>query len=141
MVHPSVRKAVNGRYQQDISNVFLELKGKCRDAGFVTQLKQRYERLNPAKFEKKDFREILSVIQVLLGKEEIKVLVMNGNSNISSDEYVSGSNVIIGGNTLGRGDTFAGLQIIYYTRTSKNFRQIRCGSTAVCLAMIGIRGS
>ena len=44
---------------------------------------------------------------------------MNGKTEIGSDEYSSGSNIVIGGNTLGRGVTFPSLQTIYYTRTSK----------------------
>ena len=44
---------------------------------------------------------------------------MNGKSAVKSEEYSTGSNIIIGGNTLGRGVTFPGLHTIYYTRTSK----------------------
>lgn len=119
LIHPSVRKAVHGRYQQEVSKALTGLKGKCRDAGFIAQLRQRYDQLVPDKFEKKDFSEVLDFIQALLENDEVKVLVMNGNSGVSSDDYASGSNVIIGGNTLGRGVTFAGLQTIYYTRTAK----------------------
>lgn len=119
LIHPSVRKSVHGRYQQDISKVLFEMQGKCRDAGFISEIEQRYEKLNPVKFEKRDFSEVLDIIQVLLENDKIKVLVMNGNSDVGSDDYISGSNVIIGGNTLGRGVTFAGLQTIYYTRTAK----------------------
>ena len=119
LIHPSVRKAVHDRYQKDVFKLLAEMKKQSREAGFVSQIKRRYELLNPVKFEKKDFREVLDIIQVLLEKDEIKVLVMNGNSGVGSDDYTAGSNVIIGGNTLGRGVTFAGLQTIYYTRTAK----------------------
>jgi hypothetical protein len=44
---------------------------------------------------------------------------MNGSSTVTSDQYEKGSNILIGGNTLGRGVTFPGLQTIYYTRTAK----------------------
>lgn len=44
---------------------------------------------------------------------------MNGKNESTAPEYSSGSNIIIGGNTLGRGVTFPGLHTIYYTRTSK----------------------
>ena len=44
---------------------------------------------------------------------------MNGKNDIASEEYSNGSNIVIGGNTLGRGVTFPALQTIYYTRTSK----------------------
>ncbi len=119
LIHPSVRKAVHGRYQQEVSKALADFKGKCRDAGFIAELKQRYDRLDPDKFEKKDFNEVLDFTQELLESDKIKVLVMNGNSGVCSEDYASGSNVIIGGNTLGRGVTFAGLQTIYYTRTAK----------------------
>ena len=119
LIHPSVRKAVHGRYQQEVSKALAELKGKCRDAGFTAKLKQLYDQMVPDKFEKKGFSEVLDFIQALLENDEVKVLVMNGNSGVGSDDYASGSNVIIGGNTLGRGVTFAGLQTIYYTRTAK----------------------
>ncbi len=44
---------------------------------------------------------------------------MNGTTDIDNEEYESGCNFVIGGNTLGRGVTFPSLQTIYYTRTSK----------------------
>ena len=44
---------------------------------------------------------------------------MNGKNEVDSSEYSSGSNIVIGGNTLGRGVTFPALHTIYYTRTSK----------------------
>lgn len=119
LIHPSVRKSVHGRYQQEVSKALADLKGKCRDTGFTAQLKKLYEQMVPDRFEKKEFCEVLDFIQALLENDEVKVLVMNGSSEVSNDDYASGSNVIIGGNTLGRGVTFAGLQTIYYTRTAK----------------------
>lgn len=119
LIHPSVRKAVHGKYQQDVFKVLEDLKGKCRDIGFIERVRQQYEQLKPIKFEKKEFNEVLDFIQTLLENNGVKVLVMNGNSGVVSDDYATGSNVIIGGNTLGRGVTFAGLQTIYYTRTAK----------------------
>lgn len=41
------------------------------------------------------------------------------SKSVSSKDYSSGNNIIIGGNTLGRGVTFPKLQTIYYTRTAK----------------------
>jgi len=55
----------------------------------------------------------------LMENEGIKILVMNGKTDVKSLEYATGCNFIVGGNTLGRGVTFPGLQTIYYTRTSK----------------------
>ena len=44
---------------------------------------------------------------------------MNGKNDVESSDYEAGCNFVVGGNTLGRGVTFPGLQTIYYTRTSK----------------------
>ena len=44
---------------------------------------------------------------------------MNGLFDVENIEYSIGSNIIIGGNTLGRGVTFPKLETIYYTRTAK----------------------
>ena len=43
---------------------------------------------------------------------------MNSKSN-QNITYDQGLNIIIGGNSLGRGVTFEGLQIVYYSRTAK----------------------
>ena len=51
--------------------------------------------------------------------ELIKILVMNADTSISENEYGTGSNIVIGGNVLGRGVTFPKLQTLYYTRTAK----------------------
>ena len=47
----------------------------------------------------------------------INLITMNSKSDIVS--YDNGLNIIIGGNSLGRGVTFEGLQIVYYSRTAK----------------------
>lgn len=119
LIHPSVRKAVHGKYQQEVLKMLADLRTRCRDKGFIEELKQRYDRMIPDKFEKKGFSKVLGFVQELLENDKVKVLVMNGNSDVISEDYAFGSNVIIGGNTLGRGVTFAGLQTIYYTRTAK----------------------
>ncbi len=61
---------------------------------------------------------------------------MNSKNNIESTEYAVGCNYIIGGNTLGRGVTFPGLQTIYYTRSSKKPQaDTMWQSIVVCLDM------
>ena len=53
-------------------------------------------------------------MQNLLLRDEIKVLIMNGNASVCSEDYARGSNIIIGGNTLGRGVTFQDSDYILY---------------------------
>lgn len=65
---------------------------------------------------------------------------MNGKHEVDAEEYAAGSNILIGGNTLGRGVTFGGLHTIFIRGQLKSLRLIRCGSIAECLAMTGIQG-
>ena len=69
--------------------------------------------------DKADFEDVFAEVKKLLENHAVKVLVMNGKHNVDSLEYSEGSNIVIGGNTLGRGVTFPALHTIYYTRTSK----------------------
>lgn len=118
LVHPSVRQNVHDRFAGEMT----EALAWCRDnmAGeFKDRLEEVYNTITPAKTAKQDFDSVYRTASDLVASNKVKILVMNGKTDISSDEYDSGSNIVIGGNTLGRGVTFPGLQTIYYTRTSK----------------------
>mgnify|MGYP000869825352 CR=1 FL=1 len=118
LFHPSVRVATHKKFADDVRKELQWCIDNINEA-FVDVLRQQYESFTPKKAEKKPFDEILAYTASMLKSNEIKVLVMNGKSNIDSTEYSEGCNYIIGGNTLGRGVTFPSLQTIYYTRTSK----------------------
>lgn len=118
LIHPSVRQAT---HQKFASNIKAELDW-CKtnmNGNFSAELKKQYMRLNPAKSEKVSFKEIMAVIEKILTNDEAKIIVMNGKTEVESDEYSVSCNFVIGGNTLGRGVTFPSLQTLYYTRTAK----------------------
>lgn len=118
LLHPSVRQAVHSKYEKAIK---AELAWCLEhiDSEFKDALEKEWQTLNPQKKSKVDFDTVYSAAKDLLVDKKVKVLVMNGKNDIASDEYSSGSNIVIGGNTLGRGVTFPALHTIYYTRTSK----------------------
>lgn len=118
LIHPSVRQSVPQKYADDITHE-LAWCIEHRNDDFTEDIKQEYENISPSKTEKVGLDVFIQKAYELLDKKEIKVLVMNGKTDIDSDEYAMGCNFVIGGNTLGRGVTFPGLQTIYYTRTSK----------------------
>ena len=119
LIHPSVRQAVHSKYEKAMK---AELSWCLEhiDDEFRTELKNVYNDIHPEKSLKADFDTVFKIVKKLLQNHEVKVLVMNGKHDIDSSEYSTGSNIVIGGNTLGRGVTFPALQTIYYTRTSKN---------------------
>lgn len=118
LFHPSVRQNIHNRYAEEVNK---ELKWclKFIDTDFKEELKKEYAFLAPQKTKKAPFEELYETVVTLLQKDQIKVLIMNGKSEVSSSDYAEGVNIIIGGNTLGRGVTFPSLHTIYYTRTSK----------------------
>ena len=118
LLHPSVRQAVHSKYAKAVTTELAWCLKHLNDE-FKDGLKKEYDALNPQKSERVDFNTLFATVKNLLEANVVKVIVMNGKNDVASEEYSSGSNIIIGGNTLGRGVTFPSLQTIYYTRTSK----------------------
>lgn len=118
LIHPSVRQAVHQRFADSIAK---ELTWCIDNFGgdFDIQLKRQYDQLNPATDDITRPSEIIACAKKLLSDKEVKIIIMNGKTEIDSEEYTHGCNIIIGGNTLGRGVTFPRLQTIYYTRSAK----------------------
>lgn len=119
LIHPSVRKAVHSKFQSDVQQELQYCKNNIDDPDFITELKRVFEHAYPQKFERATFEDVYAIVKKLLMSDQLKVLVMNGSSTVTSDQYETGSNILIGGNTLGRGITFPGLQTIFYSRTAK----------------------
>lgn len=117
LVHPSVRQSAHQTFADEITKII----DWCRNntAEFKQHLEHHYNNLTPEKSAKQPFQIIYDTVEKLLLNDEIGIYVMNGKNDVDSSEYASGSNIVIGGNTLGRGVTFPGLQTIYYTRSSK----------------------
>ena len=118
LFHPSVRVAVHKKIEGDIQkelnwcieNIDTELKN---------ELSRQYADLNPSRSQKCSLEDLSVKVKEILTENQFKVLVMNGKNDVESSDYEDGCNFVVGGNTLGRGVTFPGLQTIYYTRTSK----------------------
>lgn len=118
LIHPSVRQSVHSKYEKLIQAELTWCLDHIDDE-FQTELKNVYNTLNPSKSSKTDFKNVFTTVKDLLENHAVKVLIMNGKHEVDSSEYSTGSNIVIGGNTLGRGVTFPALHTIYYTRTSK----------------------
>ena len=118
LLHPSVRQNVHNRFANDIAKEMKWALEQINDE-LPALVKKEYDDLAPTKTTKCSFDDVLAKVADLLKSNAVKVLIMNGKYDVATDEYATGSNIIIGGNTLGRGVTFPGLHTIYYTRSSK----------------------
>jgi len=119
LIHPGVKKNIHSKYRFDIENELFKCKTQIESETFVKELGKIYSGIKPLKTSLIDFEKLNKKIKQMLDNGEIKVLVMNADSKVVSEQYDSGSNIVIGGNTLGRGVTFPCLQTLYYTRTAK----------------------
>ena len=118
LFHPSVKQAVHQKYADEVIHA-LSWCTEHKNSEFTELLKQEYSLICPSKIEKVSYEAYMNKAYELLDSQLINVLIMNGKTDVDSEQYENGCNFVIGGNTLGRGVTFPGLQTIYYTRTSK----------------------
>ncbi len=119
LIHPSVSKASHKKFGRDIQALLAKLSANWNSEDIDKLCKSVYADMQPQKTALLPYETLRCTIKTMLDNESIKIIIMNGDVKVSSDEYATGCNIVIGGNTLGRGVTFSGLQTIYYTRTAK----------------------
>lgn len=115
VIHPGVRKASHTSAQSAIKTILDDLKETVESAQFSDVIKKEFDKIETDI----PYDVVLVRAKQLIAEGKVKTLLMNGDTSISDEEYTTGSNVIIGGNVLGRGITFPKLQTLYYTRTAK----------------------
>lgn len=81
------------------------------------QLEQSYVGLRQSKPDIIDFKDVITFLKSNPG---FKYITMNsGPDSESTPNINTGLNIVVGGNSLGRGVTFKGLQTVYYLRSAK----------------------
>ncbi len=120
LIHPSVRIKDHEIFASKISEYlnFLLEESETESITFEKNLHAAWLDLQKTKPEITNFEDIQSTVLQLLFDLKINTVVLNSASPIEID-YNSGFNIVIGGNSLGRGITLPKLQTIYYCRKSK----------------------
>ncbi len=118
LFHPGVNVSQHEKMKNQIQEILDWVRDNL-DGEFKDEFKIAFEKLKPEKSEKITFDLAFETVKKLLENNQIKVHVLNGKNKVDSSEYSEGSNIVVGGNTLGRGVTFPSLHTIYYSRTSK----------------------
>lgn len=121
LIHPSMKVAQHSCFADKIGNYLNEIAYSSDEEETRTTFISVYESLKATKPDIGDFDEIYSYILSQMHEDKINILMLN--SEVSFDEntqYETGINVIVGGNSLGRGVTFPQLQTIYYCRIAKS---------------------
>lgn len=121
VVHPSVKVSEHQKFANKIGEYLNELNLSIDEDCTIETLQEIYANLKATKPDIVSFDEIHSYVKKALENDEINVLVINSKAPYDENaRYETGINIIVGGNSLGRGITFPMLQTIYYCRVAKN---------------------
>ena len=121
LIHPSMKTNQHSCFANKIGSYLNEVSHSYNEPETREAFERAYESLKETKTNLLPFEQIYDFIAEQLWNDRISILMLN--SIVSYDEntqYEAGINVIVGGNSLGRGVTFPQLQTIYYCRVAKN---------------------
>ena len=121
LIHPSVKTSQHASFANKIGNYLNEIAHSYEEDETREAFETVYASLKETKTDMLDFDKIYEYIIDQMNEDKISILMLN--SIVSYDEntqYEEGINVIVGGNSLGRGVTFPQLQTIYYCRVAKS---------------------
>lgn len=121
LIHPSVKTAYHKKFAEKIGNYLNEISHSHEEDDTREAFKAEYEKLHETKKDIADFDLIYDTIYSYLQDDKINILVLNSTSSFEENtQYETGINILVGGNSLGRGVTFPQLQTIYYCRVAKS---------------------
>lgn len=121
LIHPSFKTSDHKKFAEKIGEylnecVYSQDEAPTKEAFFLV-----YEMLKATKADIRSFEEIYSFIFEQMAADKVNILVLNSLTSFEENtQYETGNNIIVGGNSLGRGVTFPQLQTIYYCRVAKS---------------------
>lgn len=122
LVHPSVRIADHERFAEilgeNLNTLLISISDEIERAEFINEIKNIRRELQNTQPDLSSFEEILEKVEEIITQQDLSILVINSKSSIGIN-YNEGFNIIVGGNSLGRGLTLKNLQVVYYSRRSK----------------------
>ena len=120
LIHPSMTTAQHSKFADKIASYLNEIAGSIDEQEVSDAFRVVYDNLSETKPDIRPFNEIMAQVAKVLENDEVNMLILNSKELFAENvKYESGINVIVGGNSLGRGITFSKLQTTYYCRVSK----------------------
>ena len=118
LIHPSVRIKEHNVIAQKVGAHLNDILQNMDDEVLQFSFRECWEDIQKTKPDILPFGKIFDEIRDLLFHSKINIVTLNSVSDVSQS-ITEGFNIVIGGNTLGRGVTFPYLQTVYYSRTAK----------------------
>lgn len=126
MIHPGVKISDHQKFVHRVEDQLNVFQNGQNDKIFNSALQKVWQDLQRTKPDLFHFEDIREEVISILNNTEIRIIPLNSKSFICRDstnpdalDLGKGFNIVVGGNTLGRGLTFPHLQVVYYCRTSK----------------------
>ena len=121
LIHPSMKTDQHVSFAEKIGEYLNEISYAYEESDTKSFFKSIYKQLSITKSGLIEFDEAYDYIINQMKDDNINILVLNSLSSYEKNtQYEDGINIIVGGNSLGRGVTFPQLQTIYYCRVTKN---------------------
>lgn len=118
LIHPSVRVSCHNAFVAKFSGYLSSLKKSLTSEKFDENLKASWLDLHSTCPEIHAYPRIRDAVVNLVKSGKINVFTINSKSD-GNKSYDSGFNIVVGGNSLGRGLTLPRLQVFYYCRVAK----------------------
>ncbi len=129
MIHPNVKIDVHNKFVTRVQEFLNLLEVSQNEKGYDKALRAIWADLQHTKPDFPYYEDIKEGISEILENTEIMVVPLNSKSFVCRDstnpdalDLSKGFNIVIGGNTLGRGITFPHLQTVYYCRSAKRMQ-------------------
>ena len=126
MIHPSFKIDVHQKFVTCVQEHLTLLQQSTEEDEFIKQAETAWLDLQRTKPDIPHFEYIYEKLVEILENTLICVIPLNSKSTVCRDannpdalDLSKGYNIVVGGNTLGRGITFPHLQTVYYCRSSK----------------------
>lgn len=117
LIHPSSKIDDHSVIMRKLKKYMKQVIADPRNPVIQRQLEQSYVDLRQSKPDIIDFKDVISFLE---SDPDFRYITMNsGPDSETTPDIDTGLNVVVGGNSLGRGVTFKGLQTVYYLRSAK----------------------
>lgn len=121
LIHPSMKTQQHSAFASKIGNYLNEIAHSYDEEETKAAFMEEYSSLQETKHDMLPFEDIYSFVVDQLVEDNVNILMLNSVVSYEDNtQYEKGINIIVGGNSLGRGVTFPQLQTIYYCRVAKS---------------------
>lgn len=121
LIHPSVKTSQHSKFAEKVGDYLNEINISIDEPETKSVFEDVYQNLKLTKSTLPTLDILYNFVEKCLGEDKINILVINSITDYDENvQYEHGINIIIGGNSLGRGVTFPQLQTIYYCRVAKS---------------------